>query len=95
MRWGESPSHEGKAFALVVPALCNDDDACCSAADSEEQVEAAVIEAISMDPFALALLGQHRDLPSVIRHWALALVIADRSQKRPRPTNGESKWVAI
>lgn len=44
----ESPSHEGEAFGLVVPALCTGDYACFSAADSEEQVEAAAIEAISM-----------------------------------------------
>lgn len=44
----ESPSHEGEAFGLVVPALCTGGYACFSAADSEDQVEAAAIEAISM-----------------------------------------------
>ncbi|AEY02753.1 hypothetical protein GU3_15000 [Oceanimonas sp. GK1] len=44
----EYPSHDGEALGLVVPALCNDDYACFSAADSEEQVKSMATEAIAM-----------------------------------------------
>ncbi|MGO1248088.1 MAG: type II toxin-antitoxin system HicB family antitoxin [Oceanisphaera sp.] len=44
----EYPSHDGEAFGLVVPALCNDDFACFSAADSEAQVKVMATEAIAM-----------------------------------------------
>lgn len=44
----EYPSHDGEALGLVVPALCNDDYACFSAADSEAQVKVMATEAIAM-----------------------------------------------
>lgn len=44
----EYPSHDGEALGLVVPALCKDDYACFSAADSEEQVKSMATEAIAM-----------------------------------------------
>ncbi|OYD24706.1 type II toxin-antitoxin system HicB family antitoxin [Oceanimonas baumannii] len=44
----EYPSHDGEALGLVVPALCIDDYACFSAADSEEQVKSMATEAIAL-----------------------------------------------
>lgn len=44
----EYPSQDGEALGLVVPALCNDDYACFSAADSEAQVKVMATEAIAM-----------------------------------------------
>ncbi|PID51501.1 MAG: CopG family transcriptional regulator [Pasteurellales bacterium] len=42
----ETPQDENTAFGMVVPALCNDEYSCFSAADSEEDIIPQVTEAI-------------------------------------------------
>jgi Arc/MetJ-type ribon-helix-helix transcriptional regulator len=42
----EMPANENEAYGLVVPALCNDDFGCVSAADSQEDIAERVREAI-------------------------------------------------
>lgn len=44
----ESPKNENEAFGLIVPALCNDEYGCFSAADSEQEIAAMVTEAIGL-----------------------------------------------
>ena len=42
----EMPANENEAFGLVVPALCNDDFGCVSAADYQDEIAEMVREAI-------------------------------------------------
>lgn len=42
----EMPQDENTAFGMVVPALCNDEYSCFSAADSEEEIIPQVTDAI-------------------------------------------------
>lgn len=44
----ETPKQDDEAFGLIVPALCNDDYACHSAADNEEAIVEMATEAIVM-----------------------------------------------
>lgn len=44
----EDCSSEGQGFGLIVPALCNDEFMCDSAADNEEDLPAMATEAILM-----------------------------------------------
>lgn len=42
----ELPANENEAYGLVVPALCNDDFGCASAADAQSEMAERVREAI-------------------------------------------------
>ncbi|WP_115316509.1 type II toxin-antitoxin system HicB family antitoxin, partial [Phocoenobacter uteri] len=42
----ETPQDENTAFGMVVPALCNDEYSCFSAADSEGEIIPQVTDAI-------------------------------------------------
>lgn len=42
----ELPANENEAYGLVVPALCNDDFGCTSAADAQSELAERVREAI-------------------------------------------------
>ncbi|MBR0574208.1 MULTISPECIES: type II toxin-antitoxin system HicB family antitoxin [Pasteurellaceae] len=42
----EMPKDENSAFGMVVPALCNDEYSCFSAADSEEEIIPQVTDAV-------------------------------------------------
>ncbi|MEL4012811.1 type II toxin-antitoxin system HicB family antitoxin [Dryocola clanedunensis] len=42
----EMPANENEAYGMIVPALCNDDFGCVSAADSQEEIAEMVREAI-------------------------------------------------
>lgn len=44
----EQPTDDKTAYGLVVPALCNADFSCISAADSQAEIAPAVTEAITM-----------------------------------------------
>jgi hypothetical protein len=42
----EMPANENEAYGLIVPALCNDEFGCVSAADNQEEIALTVREAI-------------------------------------------------
>lgn len=97
----ELPKNEGESFGLVVPALCNDNYSCFSAADEQAEIAPMAKEAIQLlietmqeDGYPLELLKdqgalyyQELDDYNHCDHWLMLEVDLSAFQGKPMRIN--------